>query len=215
VSPIPLASGRTSDVFALDDAWVLRRYRQGGDTLAEAAVMSYLHQRGYPVPRVGSATGRDLVMERPHGPTLVAALQQGIITAQEAGATLAELLRRLHTVPARTSSDPAERVLHLDLHPENVMLLPEGPRVIDWTNAREGPPALDRGMSALILAEVAVGPRAEAPLAHAVLTALLAAAEGAPDLESAVALRSADPALDQAEKRRLGAASALVRARLG
>lgn len=34
--------------------------------------------------------------------------------------------------------------------------------VIDWPNAEEGPPALDWAMSAVILAQVAVGTMAEA-----------------------------------------------------
>ncbi|MFI0517473.1 phosphotransferase [Streptomyces sp. WSLK1-5] len=67
------------------------------------------------------------------------------------------LLHRLHSVPARVSADPANRILHLDLHPDNVMLTSGTPVVIDWRNTEEGPPGLDWGMSALILAQVAVG----------------------------------------------------------
>ncbi|MEU6676183.1 hypothetical protein [Streptomyces sp. NPDC046925] len=37
-----MGSGRSTEVFALDDDWVLRRYRRGGDTEAEAAVMAHL-----------------------------------------------------------------------------------------------------------------------------------------------------------------------------
>lgn len=39
---------------------------------------------------------------------------------------------------------------------DNVILTPDGPYVIDGTNAEEGDPGLDRGMSAVILARVAV-----------------------------------------------------------
>ena len=35
----------------------------------------------------------------------------------------------------------------MDLHPANVLLAPAGPVVIDWTNARAGPPELDLAMS--------------------------------------------------------------------
>lgn len=115
-------------MFAIDDQWVLRRYRDGADATAEAAVMSYLAERGYPVPRVrraagdGTAPRADLVLQRLSGSTLRQALAQGTITAGEAGAVLADLLRRLHAIPARISADPALRVLHLDLHPDNVVL---------------------------------------------------------------------------------------------
>ncbi|MGI5290706.1 phosphotransferase [Nonomuraea polychroma] len=84
-------------------------------------------------------------MKRLSGRTMVEALQQGMITPEEAGAILGGLLRRLHALPPRVPTDPADRDLHLDLHPENVMLTPEGPVMIDWADAREGPPALDWG----------------------------------------------------------------------
>ncbi|MEU4541012.1 phosphotransferase [Streptosporangium sp. NPDC023825] len=205
-----LGSGRTADVFAIDDAWVLRRYRDGGDASAEVDVMSYVSGRGYPAPRVGPAAGGDLIMERLSGPTMVEGLTQGMITLEEAGTVLAGLLRRLHALPARVSADPADRVLHLDLHPENVMLTPGGPVVIDWANAEEGPPALDWGVSALILAEVAVGPRTEAAMARTTLASLLAEADHAIDLDGALAIRAANPTLSLAEKRLLGEAVALV-----
>ncbi|WP_221623278.1 phosphotransferase [Micromonospora globispora] len=72
--PAPLASGRTADVYALDGAQVLRRYRAGGDVRAEAQVMRHLHARGYPVPKVHHADGRDLVLDRLSGPTLAEAV---------------------------------------------------------------------------------------------------------------------------------------------
>ncbi|MEU7939981.1 phosphotransferase [Microbispora bryophytorum] len=206
-----LASGRTADVFAIDNAWVLRRYRDGGDTSAEAAVMSYVRSQDYPAPRVGRSVGADLVMERLSGSTMVEAAQQGRITPEEAGVMLAGLLRRLHALPPRVSTNPADRVLHLDLHPENVMLTRQGPIVIDWTNAKEGPPALDRGISALILAEVAVSPRAEAPAARTALASLLNEVDDVIDLDGALAIRAANPTLSQAEKQLLGEATALVR----
>lgn len=37
----------------------------------------------------------------------------------------------------------SHRVLHLDLHPLNVIMTPSGPSVIDWCNARAGDPAFD------------------------------------------------------------------------
>ena len=65
-----LASGRTADVYALDERRVLRRYRTGRDVTAEAATMTYPAGHGFPVPEVYEATRADLVMARVHGPTL-------------------------------------------------------------------------------------------------------------------------------------------------
>ena len=56
-SPVPLASGRDADVFAIGTARVLRRYRDGGDVAGEAAVMAYVGGLGYPVPNVYAAAG--------------------------------------------------------------------------------------------------------------------------------------------------------------
>ncbi|MFD4140321.1 phosphotransferase [Streptomyces sp. NPDC058572] len=221
-----LGSGRTADVFAIDDRWVLRQYRDGGDAAPEAAVMSYLADHGYPVPRLRRPTAHGdtavartrLEMQRLTGPSMVTALEQGAITPEAAGAMLADLLRRLHAIPARLSADPADRLLHLDLHPENVMLMPDGPMVIDWSTADEGRPGLDWAMSALILAEVAVAPVAVAEGARIGLTSLLRHADpgvrlgdaGSGHLARARTRRAADPHLTESEVRLLGDAVALV-----
>ncbi|WP_137988975.1 phosphotransferase [Streptomyces vilmorinianum] len=200
-----IGTGRTADVFALDDEWVLRRYRDGGDVAREAATMTHLASHGYPVPRVRSASGPDLVMRRLAGPSLLDALLAGTVTPETAAALLADLLHRLHTLP------PAPPLLHLDLHPGNVMLTPEGPVVIDWRTSERGDPALDWAMSSLILAEVAVSPAPYAEGARAGLTALLSHASPGPlPLPEAHRRRSADPHLDATELARLDAAVALV-----
>ncbi|MFD8572342.1 phosphotransferase [Streptomyces sp. NPDC059639] len=209
-----LGSGRTADVYALDDAWVLRRHREGWDTLREAAFMTYVHEHGYPAPHVRAVTGLplgDLVIERLDGPTQAEGILRGGLSPVDGGHELAQLLRQLHALPPR----PGGHVLHLDLHPENVIRTPRGPVVIDWANAEEGAPALDWAMSALILAEVAVDPgRPEAAPVRAALAALLtdppSGLVGA--LGEARSRRAANPTLGPAEKRRLGVAVDLVRA---
>ncbi|MEU4482836.1 phosphotransferase [Micromonospora sp. NPDC023966] len=207
---VPLASGRTADVYALDGDRVLRRYRAGGDVRGEAEVMRHLHTAGYPVPRVHHADGRDLVLDRVPGPTLVDAFVAGQIGLRAAARLLADLHARLHALPALRSTDPALRVLHLDLHPQNVLLAPAGPVVIDWTNAAEGPPALDRAITALILAEVAVD--RSLPLSTAageLLSAYVAEAGSLGSVAGATARRAGLGPLDAA---RLPEAAALVEA---
>ncbi|MFD9462177.1 phosphotransferase [Streptomyces sp. NPDC060027] len=213
-----LGSGRSADVYEIDEAWVLRRDREGwGDATAEAAVMQHVRSHGYPVPAVRAATRGDLVMERLSGPTMLEAFGQGLLSAQEAGLALARLLRKLHAVPARLSADPAVRVLHLDLHPDNVMLTPDGPKVIDWANAEEGPPGLDWAMSAVILAQVAVGGEPVGDVAAETLDALLDGNEDQVTEEGLVEAgrrRAANPTMSAHEGQLLGEADGLIRALL-
>jgi aminoglycoside phosphotransferase (APT) family kinase protein len=200
-------------VFAVDEHRVLRRYRRGGDVASEAAVMAHVAAAGFPVPVVYEAHGRDLVMERIHGPTMLQALLTGQLAIEDAAMRLADLHHRLHAVPARAGTVAGHRVLHLDLHPDNVMLGRHGPVVIDWRNATDGPPDLDLAMTAVILAQVAVHDSHElAPAAADLLSAFLRFAEGdlASRLGDAVAVRRADPALTAAEADRLPEAARLI-----
>ncbi|GAA2025474.1 phosphotransferase [Catenulispora yoronensis] len=176
-----IGSGLDADVYALDDSWVLRRTRDRRAQTREAAVMAHLHAHGYPVPEVRADGGppEDLVMRRVAGPTLLEAGIAGEVDFGRGGAILADLLVRLHTVPVQESEDEARSsdpvaILHLDLHPMNVILTADGPVVIDWTNTRQGDPALDWAMSALILAQVALDGSDLSRPADDLLTALLA-----------------------------------------
>lgn len=209
----PIGSGREADVFALDDTRVLRRYRTGADVTAEAEVMAYAGGLGFPVPAVYEASGTDLVMERLDGSTLATALLSGRLPIAEGSAIMADLLRRLHELPAR--SGPGT-VVHLDLHPENVMLTAHGPMVIDWHNAGDGPADLDTAFTALILAQVALGalPHPIGAAAGELLDRFLDLAPGDPTrlLGDAVRMRSQQPTLSPDEIGLLGAAAARVRA---
>jgi AICAR transformylase/IMP cyclohydrolase PurH len=69
-----IGRGRAADVYALDGRRVLRRYRTSYSCTAEADLMRYLRQAGYPVPEVFDADGPDLVMERLEGPDMLADL---------------------------------------------------------------------------------------------------------------------------------------------
>ena len=175
--------------------------------------MAHVAALGFPVPAVHAVRGPDLVMERLHGPSLLRAMASDGFDVADGGRVLAALHTRLHALPPRPGS--TEPVLHLDLHPENVVLTERGPVVIDWTNATDGPPDLDIAVSAVILAQVAVDDTHEhAGTAAAVLAAFLPAAGGSPlrMLDRAVARRRADPGMSTAELGRLDAAAALVTA---
>jgi Ser/Thr protein kinase RdoA (MazF antagonist) len=151
-----IASGRTADVFALDGQRVLRRYRSGGAAEDEARLMRYVAERGYPVPEVHDATASDLVLERLHGPTMLDDVAGRPWRVRAHGRTLGGLLDRLHAVaapdwlPVRPGSRE-RRLLHLDLHPGNVVLSTRGPVVIDWSNALAGDPAVDVALAAILM----------------------------------------------------------------
>jgi len=206
-----LATGRDADVFELSDDRVLRRYRNGRDATAEAAVMAHVHALGYPVPRVHAVDHADLVLDRLYGPTMLEALFNRTLDPADGGRQLADLHTRLHALPN-------QRLIHRDLHPANVVLTPTGPVVIDWANATDGPPALDVALTAVIMAQVAVGGIDDldggTAEAHAFLAAFLANATHAPRarLAEALATRHADRNLSAYEKSRLAEAGALVEA---
>jgi hypothetical protein len=116
----------------------------------EARTMEYVHAHGYPIPRVDevSADGTELVMERIAGVNMIDALGATPWKAKRFGRCLADLHLRLHELagPEWLLPSPCgvgDRLLHLDLHPLNVMMSPRGPIVIDWANAVRGDPITD------------------------------------------------------------------------
>ncbi|MGH3394366.1 MAG: phosphotransferase [Streptosporangiaceae bacterium] len=215
-APGPLVgAGRTADVYALGPDRVLRRCRTGYDTQREAEVMTYLAEAGFPVPRIYDADGPDLVMERLKGRDMLADLASRPWLVRRHARALAGLHDRLHQIPAPPSLPERHgsggRVLHLDLHPGNVMLTPSGPVVIDWSGVSAGPPAVDVAMFWVIIATSDVDelPRrirlAVAALRSALLRQFLAAVQDdpAPVLARVARARIADPNVRPAEVRRL------------
>jgi Ser/Thr protein kinase RdoA (MazF antagonist) len=212
--PGPLLTvGTTADIFLLDDDRVLRRYREQHDLSREVAIMRHLGGHGFPVPQVWSAHGLDLVMERVHGATLLQGLVAEAITIPEGAQLLADLHRRLHAVPPPEGEDDV--VVHLELHPGNVVLSEtHGPVLLDWSHARTGPADLDIALTAVIVAEVAVDEDTEYTRgARAFLAAFLAAAGGDPaaEVDAAVRIREADESLVPGERALLPPAAELVR----
>ncbi|GIF77389.1 phosphotransferase [Asanoa siamensis] len=209
-----IASGRDCDVYALDRGRVLRRSRFGRAAGPEAELMRHLAAVGYPVPVVHDADGPDLVMERLGGQTLLAAAVAGTADSATCAGILADLHRRLHALPARSARDPGDRILHLDLHPDNVMLTDRGPILFDWANAAEGLPDRDVAMTLMIMAQVTLWTTephlaAIAKAGHADLCAALPTPS--PEaLAWVVAKRRANPTMTSTELAQLDAAAALV-----
>jgi Ser/Thr protein kinase RdoA (MazF antagonist) len=155
-----IGTGRSADVFDLGDGRVLRRYRRdhGGLVGREAQVMGHLATHGFPVPEVFDASGNDLVMQRLGGHTMLTDLERAPWRLGRHARLWADLHRRLAEVPVgdlavhgvRERFGEPEAILHLDFHPDNIMLSPAGPIVFDWTNATIGPAAADVAQSWIV-----------------------------------------------------------------
>ena len=151
-----LGTGRSADVFEHGPHEVLRRYRAPRDTAREVAVMEHARARGYPVPAARALNDTDIVMERAEGPTMLEDMMRNPWRMRRHAEALARLLDRLHAIiapdwlPSPLGAGTA--LLHLDLHPENVILTCRGPAVIDWTNAARGPAAADVAHTWVVLA---------------------------------------------------------------
>jgi aminoglycoside phosphotransferase (APT) family kinase protein len=185
----PLGTGRASTVFDVGDGRVLRR---GGAPAREAAIMEHARRAGYPVPLVHEVREDALVLELIEGPTMMLDVTRRPWRLRSHARLLADLHKRLHAIPYEDAS-----LLHLDLHPLNVLLGPAGPVVIDWTNARAGEPALDVALTWVI------GVTSGGPAARAFLRPFLAEfdpGELRRALPDAVAYRVADPNVSDRER---------------
>lgn len=166
--------------------------------------MRYLDQAGYPVPKVYDADGSDLVMERLDGRDMLVDLTRRPWLARRHARLLAQMHNRLHQIPAPPGFPrplgPGDTVLHLDLHPGNVMLTSRGPVVIDWSNRAVGPAGADVAIAYLIMAcsevddlPLMIRPLASALRATVVRHFLLGAGDDhVPHIAAAARLRMAD-----------------------
>jgi aminoglycoside phosphotransferase (APT) family kinase protein len=136
---------------------VLRKTRDGRSIEKEARTIEYLEAHGYPVPHIEEvrAGGTEIVMERLVGPVMMDAMTKGPKPMVANIRLLQDLHDQLHEIKApdwmRRLDDRGDRVLHLDLHPLNVMLTARGPVVIDWPNASRGEPLTDIGFTYVLL----------------------------------------------------------------
>jgi len=231
----PLFSGADADLYVVGGDRLLRRSRSGADAVGVAEVMRHVRAAGFPAPRVDAAADGDLTMELLRGPTLLQSMIGGRTSVAEAARILVALHGSLHAVPAPAPGEPAHTalsaaspaapaapgraddgdrcVVHLDLHPANVVLTADGPALVGWTSARLGPAHLDLAVTALVVAEVAVDEDDSlARGARVLLDAFLQLADPAllDHLEDAARTRAADPGLDPVEAALVPAAAALV-----
>jgi aminoglycoside phosphotransferase (APT) family kinase protein len=189
----------------------MRRYRTPRDTAREVAVMEHARTYGYPVPCARALSDTEIVMDRIDGPTMLDDLGRRPWRMDQHARTLADLLRRLHAIeaPAFLPEPIGEgrALLHLDLHPDNVILAPSGPVVIDWPNAARGPAGADVAHTWIVIA--CSGPttgayrRALSAVGRGLFTRLFLrhcdTAEALPHMQAAGAYRLANRTLPRSE----------------
>jgi tRNA A-37 threonylcarbamoyl transferase component Bud32 len=151
-----LASGRDGDIFEFGPGLVLRRAKNGRVIEGEARTIAYAREHGYPVPEIHEvrAGGTEIVMERIEGPMMMDVMLKQPWLMRRYAHELADLHDRLHVIPAPEwlpDLDGGDRLVHLDLHPMNVMITQSGPIVIDWPNAARGDSLSDVGVTFVLL----------------------------------------------------------------
>ncbi|GEM_PF-60518 len=156
-----IGHGRDGDIREFGPGKVIRTTHDGRDLSREKAVMQWVADRGYPVPRVYDHDDPTaIVMDRLEGPSMLEDLGAHPWRSRRH----ARLLGRLHLQLAEIEPPdflehvaPGDSLLHLDFHPENVILTANGPRVIDWANAAAGPGDLDAAFTWVLLKTGHVG----------------------------------------------------------
>ena len=170
-----LTHGRTSDVYLLDDARVVRRLHDPHGTFRNVELVEHLTTEDFPTARLVRAQGPDLILERLDGATLLQALDAQDVGIADGVRILLDLHDRLHAVPVPAPGVAArvigggECIVHLDLHPANILMTSKGPYVIDWELAGLGPAGLDLATTALVFAEIVADGEEYSRPAHAML----------------------------------------------
>jgi tRNA A-37 threonylcarbamoyl transferase component Bud32 len=151
-----LASGRDGDIYEFGPGRVLRRTKTGRVIEGEARTIAYAREHGYPAPEVYEvrAGGTEIVMERLDGPLLMDLMLRQPWRMGRYARQHADHHDRLHVVPAPDwlpAIGDGDRLVHLDLHPLNVIVTASGPVVIDWTNAARADALVDVAMTIVLL----------------------------------------------------------------
>lgn len=162
-----LASGRAADVYDIGNGRVLRRYRKPSATIEyEQRVMRFVADQGIRVPAVFDLgpehlPDRDIVMEQIDGITMADDFEARPWKLFSHVRLLARVQRAINALVApdwmftpTTAAAKKRRddsVLHLDLHPMNIMITDDGPVVIDWTNASGGPAGFDAALTYVVM----------------------------------------------------------------
>lgn len=176
--------------------------------------MSWLHGQGIAVPDVHRAEGRDLVTDRVDGPTMLEDLERRPWMVVRHARALADRQSGINELaapawlPADDTVGGGDAVVHGDLHPDNVILGPDGPVVIDFSNSCRGPAAVDAALTHVLMSTFEVDGLTDRVGQRFVVEAF-GRRRGRntirAGLSTAIRYRLADTNVTDAERRRIGA----------
>lgn len=210
-----VGSGRYADVYDIGRGRVLRRYRDASARAGrEAEVMTHARAHGVPVPEVFAYPAPTWSWNMPAVPPCSSRSPVG---HGRGGITPGSWLTCTPWCMPCPSSAGCGRpfgagpaLLHLDLHPDNVILAAAGPCLIDWQGAAQGPAEADLALTWVLVATGQVpGPpaqRAVGRAGQALFARSYRAAAGAVSpawLASAARHRLEDPSVHAAEAVRI------------
>lgn len=159
-----LSETRLGRTYAINDAYVARVLTMPIERYERLGLITHIVNSGFPAPRIYDTVGNTLIMERVHGPTLFQALVSGETSIDDGAYLNVALMEQLHTMPVPDElrqaalDDPIVgaltnpqhlAILHMDLHPANIILTEHDAVPISWECIRVGPPELDQASTAL------------------------------------------------------------------
>ncbi len=120
--------------------------------------MEYVRERGFPAPKIHELSDdeTELVMQRVDGPSMLEVLGARPWSIRRMAYVLGTLHNSLHDIPGPDWVRPSPlgegtQLVHLDLHPANVLISAVGPVVIDWANVARGDGNDDAALTWLLM----------------------------------------------------------------
>jgi tRNA A-37 threonylcarbamoyl transferase component Bud32 len=174
-----------------------------------------VREHGFPAPKVYEVSDdeTELVMERVDGPSMLDVLGARPWTIRRMAFVLGTLHNSLHKIPGPEWVRPSPigegaQLIHLDLHPGNVLISAVGPVVIDWANVARGNGNTDAALSWLLMSAGTVeASSAKSALLELGRSRMIKAflkrfdrAEVARQLPSVVAWKLTDPHMSEVEQ---------------
>ena len=157
----PIAVGRTAEVYAWGEHQVLKLYRdwcpprwvdfEAGLGLAGVSMFNTIIARPWTIIQFGRLMAEmHAAMHAIQSPSDLPDQRDRLKGAIERAQSLPDDLRRKTLGILETLPD-GDRLCHGDFHPDNVLMTPRGPIIIDWMTATRGDPIGDVARTLLLM----------------------------------------------------------------